>query len=332
MWGRGVNPINSTSSNLPSSNLTVRSAVNVSQGNRLFESRRDHGLCYKCGEKYHPGHQCKNKQLNAMTASIEQTEEDPNFSTEEMGEGDVELPEVEIMDEAISLNALSGTEEAVRMRVTVANGNHLISLHTCPKFKWSIHGVDFEDSMRIIRLGGNDMVLGGDWMKAHNPVLLDFIEYKVQVKGKRVELKGIYSQADLKSMTTSGAKNLLKKGQAIWSHLFTISAIELQSEEKIPASISSVLELFPDVFSETKKLPPRRNHDHFIPLKDEATPVSIRPYRVTTALQQKGLAKLMGMDYEVQYKKGTENRVADALSRVQEVESSLKAMSTTEPT
>lgn len=40
--------------------------------------------------------------------------------------------------------------------------------------------------------------------------------------------------------------------------------------------------------------------------------------KVTSAMQQKGLTKLLGLDYEVQYKKRAENRVADALSRQQE--------------
>lgn len=37
--------------------------------------------------------------------------------------------------------------------------------------------------------------------------------------------------------------------------------------------------------------------------------------RVSTPLQHKYLAKLMGFSYTIEYKRGTENRVADALSR-----------------
>lgn len=43
--------------------------------------------------------------------------------------------------------------------------------------------------------------------------------------------------------------------------------------------IQDVINEFWGVFVEPKCLPPRRNHDHHIPLKPEAAPVSIRSYR-----------------------------------------------------
>lgn len=71
---------------------------------------------------------------------------------------------------------------------------------------------------------------------------------------------------------------------------------------------------------------------HFIIRTDHHSMKYLLEQRITTALQQKGLTKLLGLDYEMQYKKGAENRVADALSRRQGEESTLFALSSTEPT
>lgn len=41
---------------------------------------------------------------------------------------------------------------------------------------------------------------------------------------------------------------------------------------------------------------------------------------VGTESQQKGVAKLMGYDFSIEYKKGKENRVVDALSQKMKIE------------
>lgn len=54
--------------------------------------------------------------------------------------------------------------------------------------------------------------------------------------------------------------------------------------------------------------------------------------KINTASQHKGLSKLMGLDYVIEYKKGVENRVTDALSRregIEEVET-MELMAATE--
>ncbi|XP_070027686.1 uncharacterized protein [Nicotiana sylvestris] len=71
-------------------------------------------------------------------------------------------------------------------------------------------------------------------------------------------------------MSANWVKQLLKKGQAIWSHLFTLSAEERTEARELPVEIDGVLKKYPDVFLELNSLPPKRAHDHLIPLKADA--------------------------------------------------------------
>ncbi|KAJ3696419.1 hypothetical protein LUZ61_000124 [Rhynchospora tenuis] len=55
----------------------------------------------------------------------------------------------------------------------------------------------------------------------------------------------------------------------------------------------------------------------FIIRTDQISLKHLLEQKITTALQHKGLCKLLGLTYTIEYKKGKENTVADALSRVQ---------------
>ncbi|KAJ4772249.1 polyprotein [Rhynchospora pubera] len=55
----------------------------------------------------------------------------------------------------------------------------------------------------------------------------------------------------------------------------------------------------------------------FIIRTDQISLKHLLEQRVSTTLQHKGLCTLLGLDYVIEYKKGKENRVADALSRVE---------------
>lgn len=57
---------------------------------------------------------------------------------------------------------------------------------------------------------------------------------------------------------------------------------------------------------------------HFVIRTDHQSLKYLLEQRLSTLLQQKWLAKLLGLDYEIVYKKGVDNRVADALSRLPE--------------
>lgn len=55
---------------------------------------------------------------------------------------------------------------------------------------------------------------------------------------------------------------------------------------------------------------------HFIIHIDQQNIKFFMEQWLTTLLQQRWLSKLLGLDYEIGYKKGTDNLVIDALSRI----------------
>ena len=71
---------------------------------------------------------------------------------------------------------------------------------------------------------------------------------------------------------------------------------------------------------------------HFIIRTDHQPLKYLLEQKVSTPSQHTWLAQLMAYDFEIVYKKGAENRVADALSRVPSQEISCMALSSISPT
>lgn len=71
---------------------------------------------------------------------------------------------------------------------------------------------------------------------------------------------------------------------------------------------------------------------HFLIRTDHHSLKFLLEQKITTAIQQKGLTKLLGLSYTIQYKKGIDNCVADALSRKEmENEVSMNAITIMRP-
>lgn len=71
--------------------------------------------------------------------------------------------------------------------------------------------------------------------------------------------------------------------------------------------------------------------NHFIIKTDHQSLKYLLEQKVITMLQQKWLSKLVGLNYTISYKKGIENKVADALSRRGLSEAELIAISLAKP-
>lgn len=70
------------------------------------------------------------------------------------------------------------------MSITVANEEKLCSTAKCNKLKWTAQGLKFHHDLRVLPLGGYDMVLGVDWVKNYSPFILDFNDLALPFEGE----------------------------------------------------------------------------------------------------------------------------------------------------
>ncbi|GMI90521.1 hypothetical protein HRI_002721400 [Hibiscus trionum] len=283
----------------------------------LLDYRRAHNLCFKCGDKFIPGHQCTTKQLHSMEEEdlVEVTEEEELCKeTEGTGEGIVE-EELEI-----SMNALTGSvghntlriqgtikgrpmsilvdngsthsfltpgwaKEGIEVVPTnplviiVANGEKLYSNAQSKQLRWKMQGHQFEHDFRVLSMGGSDMVLGVDWMRRYSPIIMDFklMTLSFQRNEELITLKGGFKPAKLQFISGEKFQKISKKESELTGEIYLLSSDT--RELTVRPELIEILAKFEDVFSEPTGMPPSRFHDHAITLKEGSQPVNLRPYR-----------------------------------------------------
>lgn len=166
------------------------------------------------------------------------------------------------------------------MLITVANGEVIQSHMQCDGFKWKMQKQNFSITVRVIPLGGCDVVLSMQWLESLGSVQMDFKQKIMTFQGETglVTLKGLSNQGTLKTITAKALHKYLRHNpNAICGQLKLITATEIAST--LDPTIQVVLDEYKVVFSVPKGLPPPRLHDHHIPLKEGSNPFSRRPYR-----------------------------------------------------
>jgi hypothetical protein len=271
---------------VPRSNTNTTSSTGQDEtGPRTFRKltaaemaeRRRQGLCFNCDEKFVRGHHCTH--LFYTEYDNEAADDEGSWPTaEENIEPVISLYAVtgitsgETMRLVVEINGCSLrsthsfiNEDVVQrlalpvqpardgLRVTVANGDRLISKGIYRTLRLSIGNAVFDVDCYALSLGGFDVILGTQWLRALGPILWDFAKLTMSFwfGDRLVRFQG---------------------SQSAGAPLHTITSIG-------PDLLLSLLADYEDLFVPLTELPRKRFQDHQIRLHAGSTLVAVRPYR-----------------------------------------------------
>ncbi|XP_042972693.1 uncharacterized protein LOC122304485 [Carya illinoinensis] len=311
-------PINSTALNDSASQnhkgLLPFKKVNPSH----IDEKRKKGLCFHCEEKWNPTYVCKKPkvyfiQLDSDIENQLKVEESEVSIPEEPKSDEVDSLEVSVNaisgcigGNAIRLHGYVGScvvevlvdsgsthnfldplvvkEAKLRvqqdscLQVCVANGERIVTQGNGQEVI-KIQGSRFLVPFHVLSLEGCEVVLGVQWLKTLGSITWNFLDMSMSFnwEGQATKLKGLTS---INVQMLAGAIGF--ESDFVNKHSWLLQLMLVNKEppkmcEEGP--MSGLLKEFANVFEEPVGLPPRREFDHPINLKEGALPVSVRPYR-----------------------------------------------------
>nr|GEW02776.1 peroxidase 64 [Tanacetum cinerariifolium] len=276
------------------SNSNSKPPLRISDVER--ESRYLKGECYRCGEKYGPGHRCKTGTFKVLEVE-EEPEEQPTSEVECIAGDTNDVAEISLhailgkphprtmkvqgmlhsteviilIDGGSTHNFISdvlvkdlhlNTQAVAPFGVQIGNGDFIRCGHICKDLPIQINEPKIVQDFYPFSIGGADLVLGIQWLETLNTVQANWKEMFMifNVDAKRYKWQGI----------TTGSQR---------SSSFQYLAVEPGTQPEIPDVLQPVIHQYNPVFEEPKTLPPNRSQNHSISLLPNSTPPNIQPYR-----------------------------------------------------
>nr|GEX57582.1 retrotransposon Gag domain, retroviral aspartyl protease [Tanacetum cinerariifolium] len=265
----------------PKSNLRITDA-----------EKQNHFLkreCFRCGDKYGPGHRCKTGAFKLLEADdveepTDTQEVNLDENTSEVAEiilhaifgksqpttmkvhGTLNSNEVLILIDGgsthnfiydVLVNELKLTSQMVApFGVQIRSGDVIRCSKVCRDLSLQLGGLKVVQDLYTFSIGGADLVLGIQWLATLNTVQANWKEMFVifTIDGKHYKLQGV-STGPHKSFS--------------FQHL----AIEPDNDLDIPNSLKPIITKYNAVFNEPRILPPLRARTHSIPLALLSTPI-----------------------------------------------------------
>ncbi|KAF5472044.1 hypothetical protein F2P56_008792 [Juglans regia] len=245
---------------LPPANRTTHVAPVRRLSWEEMQRRRLQGLCFNCNERFTAGHRCQRPWI----LMLEGYEDDNNVICDEVNEErNMGRHQEENLEPEITLHALTGWSAPKTMRV---------ALESRP-FPF---GLPMENLLNVKE--GLDVVLGIQWLELLGAVVCDWKQLTMEFlwENQPRRLIGVDGQ-DIQAASLKELTKECRPSQTLFVLCFQIAQAE--PPMNIHPSMQKLLQEFSDLFIEPSCLPPPREVDHCINLKEGTEPINVRPYR-----------------------------------------------------
>ncbi|GKC55290.1 ty3-gypsy retrotransposon protein, partial [Tanacetum coccineum] len=300
----------------------ISSTGRVSQFKRLTEAeladKRSKGLCFKCDQKFGPGHICASRSLQVLLVDEEEEYEEEDGEELKMATDHVHLDMVEVSlnsvmgftpNRTMKLHGKIGDREVVVLidyeathnfisskiveelglavsdsgtfNVTLGNGETTRSKGICKGLVVVFPEIQVFEDFLPLELGSTDAILGIKWLQTLGDVKMNWklLTMKFMVGLGEVTLCGDPSLCRSKLSLKAMEKSLTANAECYLVELKELDAHKSSHQGVNTEPFKKLLLQFEDVFNMPFGLPPTRAHEHAINLREGTTPVSIRPYR-----------------------------------------------------
>ncbi|TYK23464.1 putative retroelement pol polyprotein [Cucumis melo var. makuwa] len=180
-------------------------------------------------------------------------------------------------------------KETSHYGVILGSGAAIQGKGICEKLEVQLNGWKIVEDFLPLELGGVDVILGMQWLYSLGVTTVDWknLSLSFVAEGKEVNIKGDPSLTKARINLKNMIKNWEEKdsGFLIECRSLQVKTVEddecylLNTEVESKGLIGSVIKQFRDVFEWPKKLPPRREIEHHIHMKEGTNPINVRPYR-----------------------------------------------------
>ncbi|GJV00618.1 putative mitochondrial protein [Tanacetum coccineum] len=300
----------------------ISSIGRVSQCKRLTEAeladKRSKWLCFKCDQKFGPGHICASRSLQVLLVDEEEEYEEEDDEELKMATDHAHLDMVEV-----SLNSVMGftpnytmnlygkirdrevavlidcgathniisskiveelglaVSDSVTFNVTLGNGETTRSKGSCKGLVVVFPEIQVFEDFLPLELGSTDAILGIKWLQTLRDVKMNMklLTMKFMVGLGEVTLCGDPCLYRSKLSLKAMEKSLTANAECYLVELKELGAHKSSHQGVNTEPFKKLLLQFEDVFNMPFGLPPTRAHEHAINLREGTTPVSIRPYR-----------------------------------------------------